>query len=118
MKYIGIKALIILILLYGIGKAKETGMKDSMILYPEQYIKIIGWSFYGASRVAIIHHITIENTSDIGYKDVEERVRYYSTAYSNYGTQVGGEIGILHITPTSSHKENIPRRRSCSRFSL
>jgi hypothetical protein len=93
-------------------------MKDSMILYPEQYIKIIGWPFYGASRVAIIHHITIENTSDIGYKDVKERVRYYSTAYSNYGTQVGGEIGILHITPTSSYKENIPRRRSCSRFSL
>ncbi|MER3447773.1 MAG: hypothetical protein C4291_13480 [Candidatus Dadabacteria bacterium] len=98
MKHIGIKALIILILLYGTGKAEEARMKDSMILHPEQYIKITNWSFYVASRVAIIHHVTIENRSDIGYKDIEVRVRYYSTSYSNYRTPVGGETGILHIT--------------------
>ncbi len=98
MKRIGIKALIILILIYGVGKAQEAGTKNPMILHPEQYIKVTDWSFYVASRVAIIHHVTIENTGDIPYKDIEVRVRYYSTSYSNYGTQVGGETGILHVT--------------------
>jgi hypothetical protein len=105
MKRIGIKTLIILILLYGIGKAEEAETKNPMILHPEQYIKITDWSFYVASRVAIIHHVTIENTSDIAYKNIEVRVRYYSTSYPNYGTQVGGETGILHLTlPPHSKK--------------
>lgn len=98
MKRMGIKALIILILLYGIGKAEEAGTKNPMVLHSEQYIKITDWSFYVASRVAIIHHVTIENTGDIPYKNIEVRVRYYSMSYSNYGTQVGGETGILYVT--------------------
>ncbi|MGE5444093.1 MAG: hypothetical protein ACM3SR_05740 [Ignavibacteriales bacterium] len=98
MKRIIIKALIMLILLYRIGKAEEAGTKNLMILHPEQYIKVTDWSFYVASRVAIIHHVTIENTGDVPYKDVEVRVLYYSMSYSNYGTQVSGETGILHVT--------------------
>jgi hypothetical protein len=105
MKRIGIKALIILVFLYGIGKAEDARTKNPMILHPEQYIKITDWSFYVASRVAIIHHVTIENTSDIAYKNVEVRVRYYSMSYPNYGTQIGGETGILQVTlPPHSKK--------------
>jgi hypothetical protein len=98
MKHITIEALVIFSLFCAIVRAEEIGTQNPMILHPEQYIKITDWSFYVASRVAIIHHVTIENTSDIAYKNIEVRVRYYSTSYSNYGTQVAGETGILHIT--------------------
>ena len=70
---------------------------DPMVESPEQYIKISDWSFYTAFRTAIIHHVTIQNTSDISYKDIKVRVWYYSTAPSNYGTLVGQETGVLHL---------------------
>ncbi len=86
-------------------KAGEIKAANPMISSPEQYIKISSWSFYTAFRTAIIHHVTIQNTSSITYKDIKVRVRYYSTSPSNYGTHVGSETGVLHVTvPPNSIK--------------
>jgi hypothetical protein len=70
-----------------------------MILHPEWYIKVLDWSVYSAwGGVAIIHHVTIENTSDIAYKDIAVRVLYYSYSYSDTGTLISQEVGVLPIT--------------------
>jgi hypothetical protein len=97
MKKTAVGILILLGLFYPPIKAEETETLDLMIQHPEQYIRVVNWSFYTAFRTAIIHHVTIENTSDIAYKDVKVRIRYYSTSPSNYGTQVGQETGILPV---------------------
>jgi len=106
MKHIRIRALVLLLTLLCVsGKAEEVKTTNPMILYPEHYIKVADWSFYVAFRTAIIHHVTIENTSDIAYKNIQVRVLYYSTSAPHYGTQVGQEIGVLPITlPPHSKK--------------
>jgi len=92
---IAIKALILLGLFCAIGRAEEPETINPPILHPEWYLKITDWSFYVAwGGEAIIHHVTIENTSDVAYKNIVVRVRYYSRTY---GTQVGGETGILPV---------------------
>lgn len=92
---IAIKALILLGFFCTIVRADEPGAINPPILHPEWYIKITDWSFYVAwGGEAIIHHVTIENASDVAYKNIIVRVRYYSRTY---GTQVGGETGILHV---------------------
>lgn len=100
-----LKVLILLTFFCTIGKAEQIGSDDPRILHPEWYIKITDWSFYVASRVAIIHHVTIENTSDIAYKNIKVRVSYYSTSASNYGTEIAHETGTLNVTlPPHSKK--------------
>lgn len=94
---IAIKALILVSFFYTIVEAAESETKNPAVLYPERYIKITEWSFYSARGVGIIHHVTIENTSDIAYKNIKVRVHYYSESYSNTGTQVGGETGVLPV---------------------
>ncbi|MEM4658863.1 MAG: hypothetical protein QXX77_10635 [Candidatus Methanosuratincola sp.] len=76
---------------------KEEALR-SQIEHPEFYLKISDWSFYVASRVAIIHHVTIENTADIAYKDIKVKVYYYSTSYPNYGRLVSSTTGVLPVT--------------------
>lgn len=100
---IGIKALILLSFFCAIGRAEELEARNPALLYPERYIKITDWSFYIAwGGEVTIHHVTIENTSDIAYKDIMVRVRYYSWTY---GTHVGGETGILPVlVPPRSKK--------------
>ena len=106
MNLILLKALILLSLFYTIGQADNAVTNESMILHPEQYIKITDWSFFVPfGKVAIIHHVTIENNTDIAYKDIKVRVSYYSGSYSNYGTKIGGETGILPIT-VPPHSKN------------
>ena len=77
-----------------------------MIEHPEWYIKITDWAIYSTwSAVAVIHHVTIENTSDIPYKNVKVRVRYYQTAAPKRGTQISQETGVLPVTlPRKSKK--------------
>jgi hypothetical protein len=105
MKRIVIKALVLFSLFYTISIAEGLEAKSPAILHPEWYIKITGWSFYAPFRTAIIHHVTVENTGDIAYKDIKVLVRYYSTSPSIYGTLVGGEIGVLPVTlPPHSRK--------------
>ena len=90
---------LVLLLLNQNGKAQEFPTLDPMILHPEWYIKVLDWSVYSVwSGVAIIHHVTIENTSDIAYKDIKVRVLYYSNSVTNNGKQISQETGILPIT--------------------
>ena len=93
-----ISTLVILFLLTSFSKSEVLLDKNPMVLHPEWYIKILDWYFYVAwGGVAIIHHVTIENTSDLIYKDIKVKVNYYSTTGSNYGLQVGQEIGFLPV---------------------
>ena len=91
--------------LSGLTEEAETPSTITMVQHPEWYIKITDWSFYATRGVGIIHHVTIENTSDIAYKNVEVRVHYYSTSASNYGTEIGNETGVLKVVlPPHSKK--------------
>lgn len=94
-----ISALFILLILSSNRRSEELLDQKPMIQHPEWYIKILDWSFYVAwGGVAIIHNVAIENTGSVGYKDIKVRVNYYSTTGSNYGLQVGQEIGYLPVT--------------------
>jgi len=91
--------------LSGLTEEAETTNTITMVQHPEWYIKITDWSFYATRGVGIIHHVTIENTSDISYKNVEVKVHYYSTSASNYGTEIGNETGVLKVVlPPHSKK--------------
>ena len=70
-----------------------------MVKHPERYIDITDFNVTSTwSAVAIIHHVTIENNSDITYKDIKVRVRYYDIANPAYGTQISQETGVLPVT--------------------
>lgn len=104
MKRIGIEALIVLCLLTTVVKADETGSKNPMIQHPEWYIRITDWHIYATwSAVAIIHHVTIENTGDVAYRNI--RIRVYYTSTSQEGITISQETGILPITLPPHSKE-------------
>jgi hypothetical protein len=76
-----------------------------MVDHPEWYINISDWSFYATFGVGIIKSVTIENTSDITYKDVLIRLRYYSTSSRYCGRQISEGVGVLPVTvPPRSEK--------------
>ncbi len=96
---ITINVLMLLGLFYSLGKAEEVETTNPIIVHPEQYIKISDWSVYGTwSAVGVIHHVTIENTSDIAYRNIKVRVYYTSTAASQQPIIISQETGILPIT--------------------
>jgi len=99
-KALKIGALIILgALLLNNTEVDSKEYNKQMIEHPEWYIKIKDWTVYSTwSAVAIIHDVTIENTSDIPYKDIRVRVRYYQTAAPRRGTQIAQETGVLPVT--------------------
>jgi hypothetical protein len=98
------------------GIAEEIDIKNLMINHPEWYIKITDWHVYaGWSCPAIIHHVTIENTSDIAYKGIKIRVLYYSTTYENYGTQISQETGVLPVIVAPHSKETYLKNGGHSR---
>jgi len=86
--------------LFYLGPDNESlGYDREMIDHPERYINITDFNVTSTwSAVAIIHHVTIENKSDITYKDIRVRVRYYDTANPVYGTQISQETGVLPVT--------------------
>jgi len=85
--------------------AEEGNSKKQMIENPLRYIKITDWSFYAAARVAIIHHVTIENTADIPYKNIKVKVNYYPSSYLTFGKSISSTSGTLPITlPPRSKK--------------
>lgn len=93
--------------------AKSSDYNRQMIDHPEWYIKITDWTIYSTwSAVAIIHHVTIENTSDIPYKDVLVRVRYYQTSAPRAGTQIAQETGVLPVTLPPHSKDTYLRNGS------
>jgi hypothetical protein len=71
--------------------------------HPERYIKVTDWSFYVAfNGVAVIHHVIIENTSDISYKNIQVNIHYSSRT----GAQVSAEKKVLPVTlPPRSKKD-------------
>jgi hypothetical protein len=72
---------------------------NTMAAHPEWYIKVTDWNVYATwSAVAIIHHVTIENNSDIEYKDVKVRVSYSSDSTGGAGQIVSQEVGVLPVT--------------------
>ncbi|MBI4228495.1 MAG: hypothetical protein HY693_02110 [Deltaproteobacteria bacterium] len=75
-----------------------------MIDHPEWYINITDWSFYAPFGVGIIKGVTIENTSDITYKDVLIRLRYYSTSTRYYGRQISEGVSVLPVIVTRRSK--------------
>jgi hypothetical protein len=95
-----IAALVTLIVFMLLNPSAQSSSYDrQMIDHPERYIKISDWTIYSTwSAVAIIHHVTIENTGDIPYKDVMVRVRYYQTSAPGAGTQIAQETGVLPVT--------------------
>ncbi len=91
--------IIILIISFSISRSEEPTTINPMITHPEWYINISDWSFYVAwGGVALINNVTIENTSNLGYKYIKVKVLYHSMLGSNYGIQIGQEIGYLPIT--------------------
>jgi len=93
--------------------AKSSDYSKPMIEHPEWYINITDWTIYSTwSAVAIIHHVTIENTSDIAYKDVKVRVRYYQTSAPRAGTQIAQETGVLPVTLPPHSKDTYLRNGS------
>ncbi|MBI4228606.1 MAG: hypothetical protein HY693_02665 [Deltaproteobacteria bacterium] len=86
--------------------ARSSSYNKQMIDHPEWYINITDWNIYSTwSAVAIIHNVTIENTSDIPYKDVMVRVRYYETAAPRAGTQIAQETGVLPVVLPPNSKD-------------
>jgi hypothetical protein len=83
---------------------------NTMAAHPEWYIKVTDWSVYATwSAVAIIHHVTIENNSDIEYKDVKVRVSYSSESTGGAGQIVSQEVGVLPVTlPPRSKNTYLP----------
>lgn len=60
---------------------------SNQVLHPEWFIKVTDWSFYTAARVAMLSSVTIENTSDVTYKDVRVKL-----LYTSYPAPVAGII--------------------------
>ena len=82
----------------GLARGEEY-LPDSMKTRPEWYIHISDWSVYATwGGVAIIQGLTIENTSDLTYRDVKVRVTYSSSAAGGAGGVVNQEAGVLPIT--------------------
>lgn len=92
-------ALLLLLVFIPHSRGEEEYLPDSMKTHPEWYIKIPDWSVYATwSAVAIIHHVTIENTSEIPYKDIVVRVTYTSNTAGGAGTVISQEVGVLPVT--------------------
>ncbi|MGH7791081.1 MAG: hypothetical protein ACREOB_02075 [Thermodesulfobacteriota bacterium] len=69
-------------------------------------INITGWSLYVAWGVPTLHHVTIENTSDVAYKDVEIKANYYYSYSTDFGRSETGEVeGTLPVTLPPRSKE-------------
>ncbi|NIS08575.1 MAG: hypothetical protein GWO07_07400 [Candidatus Dadabacteria bacterium] len=90
--------LVSILLLTGLHDATASEpSKDDMVENPQKYLKITDWQFYVAARVAIIHHVEIENTASIDYKNIRVKVDYYSN-YPKYNRYLSSTSGVLPIT--------------------
>jgi hypothetical protein len=77
----------------------EEYLPNSMKTHPEWYINVSEWSVYATwGGVAIIHDLTIENTSDLAYTGLKIRVTYTSDTAGGAGGVVNQETGVLPIT--------------------
>lgn len=105
MMRVKLNTLLVLLTIVSLVKADDQERLKPMMDHPEWYINISDWSFYAPFGVGIIKAVTIENTSDITYKDVLIRIRYYSTSSRYYGRQISEGVGVLPvIVPPRSKK--------------
>jgi len=75
----------------------SNGKLKYMETHPDSYIKIHEYSVYATwGSVAILHNVTIENTSDITYKNIKVRIRY--TSLNLPGNIISQEVGIIPAT--------------------
>ncbi len=86
---------------------------DETKYHPSEHIIVHKWGFYVAGRVAIIHHLVLENKSPIPYTNIRIRIDYYSTSPSSYGELLSFQEKVINITlpPHSKNtyiKEGIP----------
>lgn len=73
--------------------------REPVIVPPPGHLKILDWGFVVSwGGVAVIHHVTIENTSEVTYRDIHVTVGYYSTGTGDYGRHVANTQGVLKIT--------------------
>lgn len=79
-------------------KAADAEPERSMIVHPERYLKVVDFSYFIASRVAIFSNFKIENTADIAYKDLKVKAYYYSAIPGGVGQMVSSTSGYLPIT--------------------
>ena len=76
--------------------------------HPASYIKVHDYSVYATwSAVAILHNVTIENTSDITYENIKVRIWY--TSFDSPGNVVSQEVGIIPVTIPPHSKQNYLR---------
>ena len=100
-----LNTLLILLTIVSVVRADDQEKLKPMIYHPEWYINISDWSFYATFGVGIIKDVTIENTSDVIYRNVLIRLRYYSTSSRYYGRQISEGVGVLPVTvPPRSKK--------------
>ena len=106
MKYFYIPLLFLFLIIPETSRSYETiKLNNDMINNPVRYIDVYKWGFYVAARVAILHHIEIENKSSVAYKNIKIRVNYYSTTAGSYGMKVGFQDKVLNIVlPPNSRK--------------
>jgi len=81
-----------------------------MEIHPSSYIKIHDFSVYATwSAVAILHNVTIENTSDITYENIKVRIWY--TSFDSPGNVISQEVGIIPVTIHPRSKDKYLRAR-------
>jgi len=69
-------------------------------------IRITNWSLYVAWGFPTIHHVTIENTNDIAYRDIKiQAIYYYSYSTTTGITELGRATRTLPITLSPHSKE-------------
>jgi hypothetical protein len=74
-------------------------------------INITGWSLYVAWGVPTLHHVTIENTSNVAYQDIKIKANYYYSYSTELTRSETGEVeGTLPITLPPRSKETYFRK--------
>jgi len=71
---------------------------SNQITHPEWFINITDWSYFTAARVAMLSSVTIENTADIPYKDINVRLLFYNSSGPAVGQTIATTTGVLHVT--------------------
>ena len=96
-KTIFLISIFFLVLMTYSSLSKEDSVRKHMVDNPDSYIKIHDYSVYGTwGAVAILHHIVIENTSDIPYENVKVRICYSSI--NTPGNIISQEKGTIPVT--------------------
>lgn len=105
MKFLAIFAFFFLIS-PSILKAYESDSNEIKYMkkHPASFIKIHDYNVYATwSSVAILHNVTIENTSDITYENIKVRIFYSSL--NRPGNVISQEAGIIPVT-VPPHSKN------------